>query len=102
MMELYRAGSRPTSGFWPRHGRSARLFPPDTASCSMNILPDRLIRGKLLPEIPDQLGDLAVGQAVLEGRHIAKVGHGRLGDAVENDLDQIVRHAAVQIAVERE
>src|SRR5439155_26191416 len=68
------------------------LFLPDSPDRRLDTGPGRLVRGELPPQISSQLRDLAVGQAVLEGRHIAKVGRGRLGDAVQNELDQIVRH----------
>src|SRR5260370_24000210 len=102
MAELYRAGSRPTSGFWRRHGSSARYFPPDTADCRMNFAPGRLIRGKLPPQVGRQFRNLGVGEAVLEGRHVAEITRRGGSDAVQDDLDQIVRYRAVQIAVQRQ
>src|ERR1700737_3589203 len=102
MVELYRAGSRPTSGFWQQHGRSARYFLPNTADGRLDIGPGRLVRGKLTPEVGEELRNLTVGQAIPEGRHIAELARDRLGDAVEDDLDQIVGYRAVQIAVERQ
>src|SRR4051794_9534184 len=102
MAELYRAGSRPTSGFWPRHGSSARDFLPDTADRDVDIGPGRLVRGKLPPQVGGQLCNLSVVQAVLERRHVAEVARGGGCDAVQDHLDQIVRYDAVQIAVQRQ
>src|SRR6266571_5359304 len=102
MLELYRARGGPTSGFWRRHGSSARHFLPDSPNGCMDIGPTRSIRGKLSPQIGGELGDLAVGQAVPEGRHIAEVARYRRCDAVQDHLDQIVRRRTVQIAVQRQ
>src|SRR5882672_4503128 len=101
MRELYRAGGRPTSGFWAQHGWSARNILPDTPNGCVDIGPGGLVRGKLPPQIRRQFGNLAVGKTVLEGRHIAEVGRGRCCNAVENDLNQVVRMGAVQVAVQR-
>ena len=66
-------------GFGRRHGSSARHFLPDSPNGCVDIGPSRPIRGKLSPQIGGQFRDLAVGQAVLEGGHIAEVaGHGGL------------------------
>src|SRR5438309_3097958 len=102
MGELYRAKCRPTSGFWRRHGSSARVSRSDTADGGLDIGPYRLIRGKLSPQIGGEFGDLAIGQAVPEGRHVAKVARYRCCNAVQDDLDQIVGDRAVQIAVQRQ
>src|SRR6478672_5434347 len=102
MLELYRAGSRPTSGFCPGHTSSTGDFLPNAADGGLNIGPSRPIRGKLPPQVRCQLGNLAVGQAFLEGRHVAEVARNGLCDAMKDNLDQIVRQAAVQIAVQRQ
>src|SRR5438552_19123744 len=99
MAELYRAVGRPTSGFCRRHGSSADDLLPDTPNGCVNIGPTGLIRGKLPPQVGSELGDLAVGQAIPEGRHIAEVARYGCGDAVQDHLDQIVRRRTVQIAV---
>ena len=64
--------------------------------------PGRLLRRKLLPEIGHEFGELAVGQVVPEGGHIAEIARNRVGDAVQDHLDQVVRGGRVQIAVERQ
>src|SRR4051812_42873404 len=102
MGELYRAASDPTSGIWRRHGWSAGDFVPDPSNRRVNIGPCRLVRGKLPPQIRGQFGDLAVGKTVFKGGHIAEVGRDRRRNAVENDLDQVVRMGAVKVAVQRQ
>src|SRR6188472_3481106 len=101
MQELYRAGSPATSGLSARHGRSAQGV-PSPADGRLYAGPGRLVRGKLLPEIGDQLRQLTVAHAVLEGGHVAEIARRRGGNAVQDHLDQIVRHGAVQIAVQRQ
>ena len=64
--------------------------------------PGRLSGGELPPQVGDQLGELVVGQAVLEARHISEIARNRRGDAVQDHLDQIVGHGSVQIAVQRQ
>ena len=103
MRELYPAGSPATSGFCDP-GMAGQRVRPALAwlTAASHPGPGRLVRGKLPPQVRHQLGQLAVGHAVLEGRHIAEIARHRGCDAVQDDLDQIVRHGAVQIAVQRQ
>src|ERR1700730_13156296 len=102
MGELYRAGSPATSGLSAGHGSSAQDALPGPADGRLYAGPGRLVRSELLPEIGYQLGKLSVAHAVLEGRHIAEIARHRRGDAVQDHLDQVIRHGAVQIAVQRQ
>src|SRR5580704_9927511 len=102
MWQLYRAGSPATSGLSAGHGRSARYPQPGLTDRGVHSGPGRLAWGELLPEIRHELGELTVSHAVLEGGHVAEIARNRGGDAVQDDLDQIVRHRAVQIAVQRQ
>src|SRR3569832_470860 len=102
MRELYRAGGRPTSGFCRRYGCSAGNFVPDTSYRRVDVAPGWLVRGKLPPQVGGQFGDLTVRKTVLEGRHVAEVAGSRFLDSVQNDLDQVVRMGAVQVAVQRQ
>src|SRR6266702_4699867 len=102
MTELYRAVGRPTSGFCRRHGSSAGDLLPDTPNGRVNIGPTGLIRGKLPPQVGCELGDLAVGQAIPKGRHVAEIARCGRCDTMQDHLDQIVRPRAVQVAVQRQ
>src|SRR5579863_987304 len=74
----------------------------DAADGRAHIGPWRLVRGELLPEIGHEFGKLVVRQAVLEGRHVAKLARSWRCDAMQDHLNEIVRHRAMQIAVQRE
>jgi len=56
----------------------------------------------LFSQIGHKLGNLTVAHAVLEGGHIAEVARRRLGDAVQDHLDQIIRHRTVKVGVQRQ
>src|SRR6266851_9762044 len=100
IVELYRAGSPATSGLSAGHGRSARYPLSGLADGRVDGGPGRLVRGKLLPEVGHKLGELTVGHAVLEAGHVAEIARHWRSDAMQDYLDQIVRHGAVQVAVQ--
>src|SRR5712664_1302717 len=102
MLKLYPAGSFPTSGFRPGHGRSARYPLPGLPDGRVHTGPGRLVRGELLPQVGHKLGELIVGHAVLEGGHVTEIARHRRCDAVQDDLTQVVRHGAVEVAVQRQ
>src|SRR6185295_5532299 len=102
MLELYRAASRPTSGFRVGHGRSARYALPGPADGGLHAGPERLVRGELPPEVGNKLRNLIVGHAVLETGHVAEIARDGRRDTVQDHLDKIVRHGTVQIAVQRQ
>src|ERR1700676_3506013 len=98
--ELYRAGSPATRGLSAGHSSSARYPLPGLADRGGHPGPGRLSGCELLPQVAHKLGDLTVGHAVLEGGHVAEVARRWRSDAVQDHLDQIIRHRTVQIAVE--
>src|SRR3984893_17088356 len=100
--ELYRAGSPATRGLSAGHGSSAGYPLPGPADCGLHPGPGRLVRCELLPQVGHKLGDLTVGHAVLEGRHVAEVARRWCCDAVQDHLDQIIRRGTMQIAVQRQ
>src|SRR6267142_4348925 len=102
MLKLYPAGSFPTSGFRFGHGKSARYPLSDPADGLVYAGPRRLVRGELLPQVGHKSCDLIVGHAVLEGRHVSEIARHRRSDAMQNHLNQIVWHGAVQVAVQRQ
>src|SRR5258708_19544157 len=101
MSKLYRGGSLATSGLSAGHGRSARNPLCGLTNRGGQTGPGRLVRCELLPQVSHQLGDLTVGQTVLEGRHVAEIACGGGRDALQDHLGQIVGLGAVQIAVQR-
>ena len=77
-------------------------FSPDPADHRCYIAPSRFVGSKLPPQERNELGKLVIVEAVLERWHVAEIAKGRLGDAMQDQLDQIVGPAAVQVAVERQ
>src|SRR6476661_921024 len=102
MLELYRAASRPTSGFRVGNSRSARYALPGPADGRLHIGPGRLVRRELPPEVSHKLPNLIVGHTVLETGHVAEIAPDGCRDTVQDHLDKIVRHGTVQIAVQRQ
>src|SRR5450631_4030644 len=100
MTEPYPAGSPATSALSARHGRSVRNALPGLSDSRQHAGPGGLFGGELPPQEAHQFGELVVAHAVLEGGHIAEVARDRRCDAVQDNLDQIVRRGAVQIAVQ--
>src|SRR5260370_1540807 len=100
MVELYRAGSPATSGLSAGHSRSARDPLPGLADRRVHARPGRLFGGELLPEVGHKLGELTVGQAVLEAGHVAEIARHRRSNSVQDYLHQHVRHGAEQTAVQ--
>src|ERR1700722_16698771 len=78
---------------------SAGVALPDTHDGVPDPGPGRLLRRKLLPEIGHELGELAVGQGIPEGRHIAEIARNGTGDAVQDHLDQVVGGSRMHVAV---
>src|ERR1700687_430943 len=102
ILELYRAGSLATSGLSVGHSRSARDPLSGLADGRAPPGPGRLVRAEWPAEIGHKLGELIVSHAVLEAGHVAEIARHRGGDAMQDHLDQIVRHGTVQIAVQRQ
>src|ERR1700686_5099500 len=75
---------------------------PGMADGRRHIGPSRLVGSELSPQVGHKLGDLAVGHAVLESGHVTEIARNWRSNAVQDHLDQIVRHGAVQIAVQRQ
>ena len=76
-------------------------FSPDPADHRCYIAPSRFVGSKLPPQVRNELGKLVIVEAVLERWHVAEAAESRLGDPMQNELDQIVRRIAVQVAVQR-
>src|SRR5258708_34846273 len=90
MSKLYRGGSLATSGLSAGHGRPARSPLSGLTNRGGQTGPGRLVRGELLPQVSRQLGDLIVGHAVLEGRHVAEIACGGGCAALQEQLGHIV------------
>src|SRR5665647_1990201 len=99
---LYRAGSPATRGISAGHGRSAHDPSPGLADGRGYPGPGRLSGCELLPQVGHKLRELIVGHAVLEAWHVAEIARHRRSDAVQDDLDQIIWHRTMQIAVQRQ
>src|SRR5258708_14007298 len=93
--QLYRAGSPATSGLSAGHSRSARDPLPGLADRRVPAPPGRLFGGELLPEGGHKLGELTVGQAVLEAGHVAGIPRHRPSNPLQDYPSQIVRPRAL-------
>src|SRR6266851_1886476 len=102
MVEFYLARSLAASGLSVGHGRSPRYGLSGPADGRAHCGPGWLIGSELLAQIGHKLGELIVGHAVLEGGHVAEIARYRRCNAVQNHLDQVVRHGAMQVAVQRQ
>ena len=91
---IWRQSTRANKAKLSRLPAQQWLLPEPADSC-MDVAPSSFIRRELPAQICHQLRDLIIAHAVLEGGHVAEIARHRLRDAVQDHLDQIIRHRAV-------
>lgn len=65
----------------------------------LHVAPGRFVAGVALAQIIHQRRHLQIGKAVLKARHKSQFGGGRLGDPLQDHLDQVIGAIAEDIGV---